>query len=113
MTHEVTNQAPPRVDVDEYGSNAPLTEAVRAFGAEWADAALRDAGRLTGSADFQTDAERANRHEPELRAHDRWGRRIDEVEYDPSYHRVIREAVARGAHTSAWAEPVPGSSVSR
>jgi len=113
VTHEVTNQAPPRVDVDEYGSNAPLTEAVRAFGAEWADAALRDAGRLTGSADFQTDAERANRHEPELRAHDRWGRRIDEVEYDPSYHRVIREAVARGAHTSAWAEPVPGSSVSR
>jgi len=113
VTHEVTNQAPPRVDVDEYSSNSPLADAVRAFGAGWADAALHDAGRLTGSAGFQTDAERANTHEPVLRTHDRWGRRTDEVEYDPSYHRVIREAVARGAHTSAWADPVPGSSVAR
>ena len=46
---------------------------------------------------------------PVAHAHDRWGFRLDEVEYDPSYHRVLSEAVARGAHTSAWADPRAGS----
>ena len=52
-------------------------------------------------------------HTPVAHAHDRWGFRLDEVEYDPSYHRVISEAVARGAHTSAWADPRPGAHVAR
>ncbi|MBW9094753.1 acyl-CoA dehydrogenase family protein [Microbacterium jejuense] len=112
-THRVENQAPWRVDLDEYAVNVPLTEAVRGFGAAWADEALHEAGALVGSASFQRDAERANVHSPVAQTHDRWGNRIDEVEYDPSYHRVIGDAVARGAHTSAWADPRPGASVAR
>jgi len=112
-THYVENQAPWRVDVDEYALNTPLVDAVSAFGAGWADPGLRDAGRLVGSGEFQRDAERANVHTPVLHAHDRWGFRLDEVEYDPSYHRVIAAAVAHGAHTSAWAEPRPGAHVAR
>ncbi|MBD3941108.1 acyl-CoA dehydrogenase family protein [Microbacterium sp. NEAU-LLC] len=112
-THRVENQPPWRVDLDEYSVNAPLAEAVRAFGAAWADDELRETGRLVGSASFQSDAERANVHSPVARVHDRWGNRIDEVEYDPSYHRIIGEAVARGAHTSAWADPRPGAAVAR
>ena len=55
----------------------------------------------------------ANVHTPTAQPHDRWGFRLDEVEYDPSYHRVIGAAVARGAHTSAWADPQPGAHVAR
>ncbi|MEZ3161105.1 hypothetical protein AB1K54_11275 [Microbacterium sp. BWT-B31] len=76
QTHDVTNQAPPRTDVDEYRVNGPLVEAVAAFGAGWADAALGETGTLVGPLGFQVDAERANPHEPERRTHDRWGRRV-------------------------------------
>ncbi len=48
-----------------------------------------------------------------LHTHDRWGTRIDEVEYDDAYHRIIAAAVASGAHTSAWASPGPGANVDR
>ncbi|HEY4225605.1 MAG TPA: acyl-CoA dehydrogenase family protein [Pseudolysinimonas sp.] len=112
-THEVFNQAPPRVDVDEFGSNTALVEGVERYDAGWAVDDLTRVGRHVGTEEFQHDAERANRIEPELRTHDRHGNRVDEVEYDGSYHRVIRAAVAEGAHTAAWAEPRPGANVAR
>jgi putative acyl-CoA dehydrogenase len=112
-THYVENQPPWRVDVDEYALNAPLVEAVGAFGAGWADEGLREAGGVVGSLSFQRDAELANVHPPVAHSHDRWGFRLDEVEYDPSYHRVLGAAIARGAHTSAWADPRPGAHVAR
>ncbi|WP_374312199.1 acyl-CoA dehydrogenase family protein [Microbacterium sp.] len=113
FTHFVENQPPWRVGIDEYSSNEPLVAAVDAFGAGWADAGLRAAGTLVGSLDFQRDAELANVHTPQLHTHDRWGFRLDEVEYDPSYHRVISAALEHGAHTSAWADPRPGAHVAR
>jgi len=112
-THHVVNQAPWRVDVDEYAANAPLRTAVARFGGEWADGSLSEAGALVGSASFQRDAELANVHTPVAHAHDRWGFRLDEVESDPSYHRVLGAAIARGAHTSAWSDPRAGASVAR
>ncbi|MGK3952801.1 acyl-CoA dehydrogenase family protein [Microbacterium sp. I2] len=112
-THYVENQAPWRVDVDEFALNAPLVAAVDAFGAGWATTALGEAGAVVGSARFQRDAHLANVHPPVAYSHDRWGYRLDEVEYDPSYHRVISEAVAGGAHTSAWAEPRVGAHTAR
>lgn len=112
-THTVVNQVPPRVDLDEFAANIPLREAVGRYDAEWAVSDLAAVGRLVGSAGFQADAERANVREPQLRAFDRWGDRIDEVDYDESYHRVIRQAVAAGAHTGAWAEPRAGANVAR
>ncbi|MCR2765147.1 acyl-CoA dehydrogenase family protein [Microbacterium sp. zg.B48] len=112
-THYVENQPPVRTEVNEYAANAPLVEGVAAFGAAWADEALREAGALVGSPSFQRDATLANVHPPVAQAHDRWGFRLDEVEYDPSYHRVISEAVARGAHTSAWSDPKQGADVAR
>ena len=113
ITHEVFNQVPPRVDVDEFTSNIPLVAAVSQYDASWAAADLSRVGRYVGTASFQADAERANRIEPELRTHDRYGNRIDEVEYDSSYQRIIAAAVAEGAHTSAWASPRVGANVAR
>ncbi|OJX72214.1 acyl-CoA dehydrogenase family protein [Leifsonia sp. 71-9] len=112
-THTVVNQPPARVDLDEYAANVPLQEAVERHDAGWAAADLGEVGRHVGTAAFQADAERANVREPQLRAFDRWGNRVDEVDYDESYHRIIRSAVAAGAHTAAWAEPRPGANVAR
>ena len=112
-THHVENQAPWRVDIDEYALNGPLRDAVTAFGAGWADAQLHEIGAEVGSAAFQRDAYLANVRTPVAHSHDRWGYRLDEVEYDPAYHRIIAAAIARGAHTSAWADPRPGASVAR
>jgi len=112
-THEVTNQPPERVGVNEYLDFPVLRDAVHAFGGGWGEDRLVDAGELVGSAAFQRAAELATVHEPVLRTHDRRGRRIDEVEYHPAYHEVISAAVARGAHTSAWADPRPGANVVR
>ncbi|KAA9110445.1 acyl-CoA dehydrogenase family protein [Microbacterium rhizomatis] len=111
--HYVLNQPPFRTEIDEYALNTPLVDAVQAMGAGWADADLREAGTLVGSTSFQQDAHTANVHTPVAYSHDRWGFRLDEVEYDSSYHRVMSAAVARGAHTSAWAEPREGASVAR
>ena len=116
ITHEVLNQVPPREGVDEYAANVPLAEAVARWGrggshtagAGGAASVLHDLGRHVGSAAFQLDAERANTHPPVLQAHDRWGNRIDEVEYDDAYHRVIAASIGAGAHTSAWADRVEG-----
>ncbi|HNP15330.1 MAG TPA: hypothetical protein PKI99_02550, partial [Terrimesophilobacter sp.] len=107
-THEVTNQAPPRAGIDEFAANRPLVDGVAHFGAEWALGDLRETGKFVGTSEFQRDAETANTRQPVLRTHDKYGNRIDEVEYDESYHRIIAAAVARGAHTSAWADPRPG-----
>lgn len=112
-THEVVNQAPLRAGINEFGTNIPLVEAVQLYDADWALDDLTRVGEWVGTEQFQQDAERANRFEPQLRTHDRWGNRVDEVDYDPSYHRIIRTAVAEGAHTSAWAKPRPGANVAR
>lgn len=113
MPHDVVNQPPPRVDLDEYATNAALVEGVERHDASWAHHRLHLTGQRVGTASFQRDAERANRHEPVLRTHDRYGHRVDEVEYDDAYHRIIGAAVADGAHTGAYVEPMPGANVAR
>ena len=112
-THDVVNQVPLRAGLNEFSTNIPLVEAVRQYDADWAIGDLTRVGELVGTEEFQQDAERANLFEPQLRTHDRWGNRVDEVDYDPSYHRIISAAVTEGAHTSAWADPGPGANVAR
>jgi len=111
--HAVTNQPPPRVDLDEFAANRPLVEAVERYDADWALPQLHTVGRHVGTAQFQHDAELANKVEPVLHDFDRYGNRLDEVEYHPSYTRIIEAAVGYGAHTSAWADPRPGANVAR
>ena len=82
-THEVTNQVPPLVGHD-VAQDAVLLEGLAREGADWYAEDLHRLGRLAGSAQAQQWADEANRHEPELRTHDRYGHRIDEVEFHPS-----------------------------
>ncbi|MDL9938919.1 acyl-CoA dehydrogenase family protein [Gordonia sp. ABSL1-1] len=113
LTHEVLNQSLPRVGVNEYELNIVLRESVARHDAGWADAELCEIGSLVGTEAFQHDAKLANTFVPQLHTFDRWGHRIDEVEYHPAYHRIIAAAVSHGAHTRCWADPRPGSHVAR
>ncbi len=105
-THDVTNQVPPLIDYDA-SDYAPYAEALQRAGADDALDELHDVGLLAGSAHFQELGDLAEEHEPVLHTHDRYGNRIDQVVYDPSYHRLMTQAVALGLHGSPWADPRP------
>src|SRR5262245_7077956 len=96
------NQSPPYEDVDLYGSDRPLQEAVAANGADGEAAALAAFGRHWGSATMFEQARFANETPPKLRAFDPQGRRLDSVEFHPAYHRLMAESVAAGLHASTW-----------
>ncbi|HMD03109.1 MAG TPA: isovaleryl-CoA dehydrogenase [Candidatus Baltobacteraceae bacterium] len=112
-THEVENQAPPLVDYDLFWADAVLREAVAAGDAAWASAMLSELGKRAGSAEAIAWGFEANRNAPELRAFDRYGHRVDEVVYHPSYHRLMEVATGSGLHSSSWSEPRPGAHVAR
>ncbi|MCE3270184.1 MAG: acyl-CoA dehydrogenase-like protein [Ramlibacter sp.] len=103
-THEVFNQPEPLVDYDLFETNRPLRDALRFNGPQLDTAPLARLGRLAGTSEMQAHARLANTHAPELRTHDRFGRRIDEVEFHPSYHALMAAAVEAGLHGSAWAD---------
>ncbi|MBL7257505.1 isovaleryl-CoA dehydrogenase [Paractinoplanes lichenicola] len=112
MTHEVFNQPPPLVDYDVAGDAALLT-AVEREGAPWATGELHRLGKLAGTAEPQRWADEANRHEPRLITHDRYGHRVDEVDFHPSWHRLMAVAVGEGLAGAPWAETRPGAHVAR
>ncbi|MFJ1970133.1 DNA alkylation response protein [Streptomyces sp. NPDC087903] len=112
VTHDVTNQPPPPAPYDASADTA-LLEGLRREGAGWAEEDIRRLGLTAGSAEAQEWGEQANRHEPELRTHDRYGNRIDEVEFHPSWHHLMRVAVAEGLAGAPWADDRPGAHVAR
>ncbi|MBD5603914.1 MAG: isovaleryl-CoA dehydrogenase [Candidatus Eremiobacteraeota bacterium] len=112
-TQAVTNQAPPLADYDAYGCDAALREAVAASGAAWAGESLHEVGRRAGSAEAIAWGFEANANPPKLKAFDRYGARIDEVEFHPSYHALMATAVEFGIHAAAWSDPRPGAHVAR
>lgn len=111
-THDVTNQAPLSAPYDASADPA-LLEGLRREGAGWAEEEVRRLGRRAGSAEAQEWGELANRHEPLLRTHDRYGNRIDEVEFHPAWHHLMRVAVGAGLAGAPWADARPGAHVAR
>ncbi len=104
VTHEVFNQPKPLVDVNLFEGNRALQDGLK-FNAPGLDTApLARLGRLAGSAEMQRHARLANVHTPELRTHDRFGHRLDEVEFHPSYHALMSAAVAAGLHGTPYAD---------
>ncbi|MFD9573940.1 acyl-CoA dehydrogenase family protein [Streptomyces sp. NPDC059982] len=110
-THTVSNQAPPLVGHEVYLGDRALTEGVERHLAD-ASPELRDGireeltalGRAAGSAQAQEWGRQANENPPVLRTHDRYGNRIDEVEFHPAWHRLLGHAVTSGL-TDAWGRP--------
>ncbi|MFF0852810.1 MULTISPECIES: acyl-CoA dehydrogenase family protein [unclassified Streptomyces] len=107
-THTVTNQPPALVGYDVFGADRALVEAVdRHTAAEVLDevrAELSALGRAAGSEQVQEWGAQANEFPPRLRTHDRYGHRIDEVEFHPAWHRMLGKGVSAGL-TSAWNRP--------
>lgn len=103
-THEVFNQPEPLVDTNLFETNRALRDALRFNAPQLDTAPLSRLGALAGSGAMQVHARLANTHTPELRTHDRFGRRIDEVEFHPSYHALMGAAVGAGLHGTPWAE---------
>jgi putative acyl-CoA dehydrogenase len=109
----VLNQPPPLQPINLFEVDLPLREALDREGGAWGVDRAHEAGAVAGSPAALEHGRRAERNEPILRTHDRFGDRIDEVELDPSWHWLLRGAVERGLHGSPWREPRPGAHVVR
>ncbi|MEU9115802.1 acyl-CoA dehydrogenase family protein [Streptomyces sp. NPDC048483] len=107
-THTVTNQPPPLVGYDVFAADPALTEGITRYIGDARLAEVREElgrlGQAAGSAHAQQWGEQANAHPPVLHTHDRYGHRLDEVEFHPSWHRLLGHAVTAGL-TDAWSRP--------
>ncbi|MGW9042329.1 acyl-CoA dehydrogenase family protein [Streptomyces lydicus] len=107
-THTVTNQPPPLVGYDVFANDPALTEGIARYVADSRQGEAREElgrlGQAAGSAHAQQWGEQANRHPPVLHTHDRYGHRVDEVEFHPAWHRLLGHAVTAGL-TDAWSRP--------
>jgi hypothetical protein len=112
-THEVLNQAPAMADYDAYGHDPALAKILSTFNAEWAAPHARAVGNRIASARVQELARQANRNLPELRTHDRWGRRIDQIEFHPAWHELMTLAMRDEFHSLCWTKPRPGAQMAR
>ena len=125
VTHEVLNQVPPMIR--DVADDPALLEGVRREHPSWAageggagegsaaaaESELHELGVRAGSAETQELARLANEHPPVLRTHDRYGDRIDEVEFHPAWHELMTTAVGHGLHAAPWADSTPGAHVAR
>ncbi len=109
----VLNQPPPLQPANLFELDVPLQEAMDREGGEWGSALAREAGATAGSAQAAEHGRRAERNEPRLTTHDRYGNRIDAVELDPSWHWLLGGAVERSIHSLPWRDPRPGAHVVR
>jgi putative acyl-CoA dehydrogenase len=107
-THEVTNQPPPLVGYDVLAGDLALTEAVRSYAGQPTLDGLAGLGELAGSERAQRWGAEANANPPVLRTHDRYGHRVDEVEFHPAWHELMRVAVESGLHAAPWAADAGG-----
>jgi len=99
---DVLNQSPPYVDVDLYGSDQPLRDAVAANGGGEHRTVLAEFGCHWGTAEMFDLAREANENPPKLRRFDPRGFRLDIVEFHPAYHHFMAQSVSAGLHASTW-----------
>jgi putative acyl-CoA dehydrogenase len=111
-THEVVNQVPPLAGHDVAADPALLAALDRA-GAGWAAGEVHELGRLAGGEQAQEWGRLVNENEPVLRTHDRYGHRVDEVEFHPHWHDLMTVAVEHGLHATPWRDDRPGVHAAR
>lgn len=112
-THEVENQPQPLENYNLYLADTALQSAVERERASWAFSDLIAFGELAGRRESIERGFQANKYQPELRTHDRYGHRIDQVDFHPSYHQLMTTAIEHGLHASPWSDPKPGAHVAR
>jgi len=112
-THDVLNQATALEDYNTFTADRVLTEALRREGGDWAEDRAAEVGAFAGSARAIRWGFEANENPPRLKTHDRFGNRVDEVEFHPSWHELLGAGVGFGLHALPWREPQPGTHVAR
>src|SRR4029077_10021451 len=113
INREDLNQPPPLVDYNLFEADHPLREAMEREGASWAQALVSDLGHLAGTEEAIHWGFQANANPPQLRTHDRFGERIDEVEFHPAWHQLMRLSIGNGLHSLSWPEAREGAHVAR
>lgn len=113
QTHEVENQPGYLQNYNSFHSDLALRETVQREGAGYAFDDLHAFGKLAGAAESIELGFQANAHKPKLYTHDRYGHRVDHIEFHPAYHQLMRTAIEHGLHASPWREPKDGAHVAR
>jgi putative acyl-CoA dehydrogenase len=113
QTHTVFNQVPPLEGVDVFSSNLPLVEAVQREGAGWVSERASTLGRFVGGEPQQLWGRLANENKPVLRTFDRFGHRIDEVEFHPAWHQLMTMGVENELHSLPWTSEEPSPHAAR
>lgn len=108
QTHEVTNQPPEFAGRNLYTTDVALREAVQREAGDWLDQRLIALGADVGSEEVLELGNLANRNLPELVNFNRYGQRVDEIRFHPSYHDLMSLAMKHGIHDIAWKEDRPG-----
>ncbi len=112
-THEVSNQVPELGDYNIFTTDTALVDGVRREQAGWHQEQLARFGAELGTAEVLHLGDLANRHLPVFNTHDRFGNRIDSVEFHPSWHELLRLLRKEGLHALPWMQPKPGAHVAR
>lgn len=111
-THKVSNQPPPLDGANLYRIDAPLQAWTQRFGAGWAASRIDAYGALAGGPLMEAGF-LANRNKPVFASHDRYGHRIDLIEFHPAYHQLMSAAIEHGIPSLPWTDPQPGAHVAR
>ncbi len=110
---EVLNQPTALENYNLFAGDAPLREALQREGGGWIEEQAHEFGALLGRAETLRLGELANRHTPELHTHDRFGHRIDEVEFHPAWHELMRLGISHGTHSIPWTSDRAGAHAGR
>ena len=113
MTKASSNQPPPLVDYNLLEADAPMSESLEREGAAWAHDLIHELGALAGTEQAIDWGFQANANPPRLRTHDRFGNRIDEVEFHPAWHELMKVSIGHGLHALPWRDPRPGAHAAR
>ena len=112
LTHAVINQPPEFIHTNLYDGDQALRHWVDSLGGSWGAERLSTYGQLAGGRLMELGFQ-ANAQRPQLRSHDRFGHRMDQVEFHPAYHELMATAIAHGIPSLPWAQPGDGAQVVR
>ncbi len=111
-THEVFNQPPPLEGYNLFAQDTVLRESVEREAGPWGLGRLERLGETLGGEPLRLGV-LADRNPPQLRTHDRYGNRIDEVEFHPAWTELLELGIRAGIPSLPWREPQPGAHVVR
>jgi putative acyl-CoA dehydrogenase len=107
------NQPPILENYNLFASDTALQKSVEANGGAWNNEHAEKFGEVLGRAEMLELGNLANKNSPVLKTHDRFGNRLDTIEFHPSYHELMRVGIENETHSLAWTCERSGAYVAR